>query len=100
MGCVKSKIRTSEGIRCAIEDFAQQIRCRVQSARVDMTLQEFKEQIRCRVVSIPRMMVEVGIICTAEEAYYLNVSPQEVQWITEDEVIVYRVRSNVDWVIN
>jgi hypothetical protein len=40
-----------------------------------------------------------GIVCGASDVRYLHVSPQEVQWITSDEAIIYMVESNTDWTI-
>lgn len=42
----------------------------------------------------------VSIICSVSEAvYYLNVTPEEVQWITDDAGVFYDVESNVEWII-
>lgn len=40
-----------------------------------------------------------GIVCTISDAYYLRVSPSEVQWITPEIGVIYQVISNTDWVI-
>lgn len=43
--------------------------------------------------------VKCGIVCSLADVIYVRVSPQEIQWITEDEVIVYNVESNTNWII-
>ena len=43
--------------------------------------------------------VSCGIFCSVSEVRYLQVSPNEVQWITPDEAIVYMVESNTNWTI-
>lgn len=40
-----------------------------------------------------------GIVCDVSNIHYLHVSPQEVQWITPDEAIIYMVESNINWTI-
>ena len=42
----------------------------------------------------------VSIICTLSEfVAFLNVSPEEVQWITDDIGVFYEVESNVEWIV-
>jgi hypothetical protein len=48
---------------------------------------------------IKGISVKCGIVCSLADVLYVRVSPQEVQWITEDEVIVYNVESNTNWII-
>lgn len=48
---------------------------------------------------ITGISVKCGIVCSLADVLYVRVSPQEVQWITEDEVIVYNVESNTNWII-
>lgn len=43
--------------------------------------------------------VKCGLVCSLADVLFVRVSPQEVQWITEDEVIVYNVESNTNWII-
>lgn len=45
------------------------------------------------------LKIECGIVCSVSDLPYLRVSPQEVQWITPDEGIIYNVESDTDWVI-
>lgn len=58
------------------------------------------EEITARVVDLTqRLSVKCGIVCSLADVQYLEVSPQEVQWITPDELIMYTVTSNVEWEI-
>ena len=42
----------------------------------------------------------VSIICSLSDfRAFLNVSPEEVQWITDEIGIFYDVESNVEWVV-
>ena len=48
------------------------------------------------------LKVRCSIVCSlAEMVEYLKVSPEEVQWITDEVGVFFDVRSNVEWkVIN
>ena len=42
-----------------------------------------------------------GIVCRPEPTgWYIEVNPEEVQWITDDIGVTYEVRSNVEWTID
>lgn len=44
--------------------------------------------------------LKCSIVCTLEEVMpYLEVSPQEIQWITDDAGVFFDVESNVEWII-
>lgn len=44
--------------------------------------------------------LQVLQVCTITNTYYLIVTPEELQWITEDEVALYDVMSNINWNIS
>lgn len=47
------------------------------------------------------LVVKCSIVCSLSEfTKWLNVSPSEVQWITDEIGVFYDVRSNVEWIIN
>ena len=47
-----------------------------------------------------RLKATVSIICSlAEFVAFLKVSPDEVQWITDDMGVFYEVESNVEWIV-
>lgn len=44
--------------------------------------------------------VRCSIVCTLSEVVgYINVTPKDIQWITDDMGVFYDVESNVDWII-
>ena len=45
------------------------------------------------------LTVSYGIVCSIKTENYLQVSPEDVQWITEDSDIIYIVKSNTNWKI-
>lgn len=47
------------------------------------------------------LRVSCGIVCDVNDTggKYLDVSPDDIQWITEDIGVVYTVYSNTDWEI-
>lgn len=38
-----------------------------------------------------------SLVCEVHGQFFLKVSPQEVQWITPNEIITYIVKSNTEW---
>lgn len=46
-----------------------------------------------------KIEVNYYFICTVGTKKYLKVTPSEPLWITMDEMGVYTVRSNTDWII-
>lgn len=56
-----------------------------------------KLRLSTKLVVNKQLNISCSIVCTAKEFTYLNVSPQEVQWITPDMCIVYNVKSNTTW---
>lgn len=46
-----------------------------------------------------RLRARCSVICSLSDVYYLNVSPDEIQWITDDVGVVFEVESNVEWII-
>lgn len=46
------------------------------------------------------LAVKTSIVCTLSEVVeFLNVTPEEIQWITDDMGVFFDVESNVDWII-
>ena len=42
----------------------------------------------------------IQIVCTlADVGKYLDVTPADIQWITDDKGVVFDVKSNVEWII-
>lgn len=45
------------------------------------------------------LKVVCSLICSLNVKRYIEVSPEEIQWLTEDTDITYIVKSNIDWEI-
>ena len=45
------------------------------------------------------LRVACSLICSLNVKGYIEVSPKEIQWLTEDSDITYIVKSNTDWEI-
>lgn len=45
------------------------------------------------------MRVACGLVCDVGGLKHLNVSPEDVQWITPDEGVLYSVESNTNWIV-
>lgn len=43
--------------------------------------------------------IKCGVVCSLTDVMFINIFPQEVQWITTDDVVIYSVESNTDWII-
>lgn len=41
--------------------------------------------------------IRIELVGDASGAYYLRVTPEEIQWVTEWETAVYGIESNTDW---
>lgn len=46
-----------------------------------------------------QLKVTCGVVCSASAVRYLFVSPEEIQWLTDYNTIVYNVDSNTKWKI-
>lgn len=67
---------------------------------VEMTASLYGEYISPIISEIGQHLnVSCGIICSISDIFYLEVSPEDVVWITPDEGIIYNVHSNVNWFI-
>lgn len=46
------------------------------------------------------MTARCSVVCSLIEVVeYLNVTPDEIQWITDDIGVFFDVESNVDWIV-
>ena len=53
-----------------------------------------------KVKAVPNLKVRTSIVCSIGNKRYLNVSPDEIQWITPDCGVIYTVESNTKWIIS
>ena len=45
------------------------------------------------------LVVSCGIVCDIGDLNILKVSPEEVQWITPTQGVIYTVESNTNWTV-
>lgn len=64
-------------------------------------LNKINEDLKLNISDIyqKHLTVSYGIVCSIKTENYLQVSPKDVQWITEDSDIIYIVKSNMNWEI-
>ena len=64
-------------------------------------LNKINEDLKLNISDIyqKHLTVSYGIVCSIKTENYLQVSPEDVQWITEDSDIIYIVKSNTNWKI-
>lgn len=43
--------------------------------------------------------VTVALICSVAQGKYLRVTPEETQWVTIDNPVMYNVLTNLDWTL-
>lgn len=66
-----------------------------------IVLDKINEDLKLNISDIyqKHLTVSYGIVCSIKTENYLQVSPEDVQWITEDSDIIYIVKSNTNWKI-
>lgn len=64
-------------------------------------LNKINEDLKLNISDIyqKHLTVSYGIVCSIKTENYLQVSPEDVQWITEDSDIIYIIKSNTNWEI-
>lgn len=63
-------------------------------------IERIGEQLKAIVDNMTKpIMASVSVVCSLSDFYYMNVSPNEVQWITDDTGVFFDVESNVQWTI-
>lgn len=80
--------------------------------RLSISVKEFGEKLYAGVLEISKRLlaetanlseglkVRCSIICSlADVGSYLEVSPADIQWITDDMGVYFDVESNVEWII-
>ena len=94
MGCLNVNIsELSLRILPAISRIGDGIKASVQSITepIEMLLSDAVEK---------HLHVRCSIVCSLSEITdYLNVTPNDIQWITDDIGVFFDVESNVDWII-
>ena len=49
--------------------------------------------------STPHLNLACDVVCSLENTVWLRVTPEEVQWITDDIGVFYDVESNTSWTV-
>ena len=49
--------------------------------------------------STPHFNLTCSVVCSLENTVWLRVTPEEVQWITDDIGVFYDVESNTSWTV-
>lgn len=104
MSCFELNIsRIGDGIDVASSRIGEGIVAEV--GRAGKELQTEVREIGGRLVAkaasiLEGITVRCSIVCTLEEVgHYLDVTPADIQWITDDMGVFYDVESNVEWKI-
>ena len=45
------------------------------------------------------LKLRCSLVCSVSDLFYMNVTPAEVQWITDDMGVYFDVESNVEWIV-
>lgn len=65
------------------------------------TITKLEESLYVVITNISKdLKVRTSIVCSIGNRQYLNVSPDEIQWITPDCGVIYTVESNTKWIIS
>lgn len=48
---------------------------------------------------ISRINVTSTLVCTFADLHYVDVLPEEVQWISETDIAIYVVSSDTKWIV-
>lgn len=92
MGCLNVRVTAlHEQLGCIVTRIGEGIK--VLANRVGEPLKVLSTDIA------EHLAVRCNIVCTLGDLHYINVSPEEVQWITDDIGIVYTVESDTNWII-
>lgn len=95
MSCISPHIQDTVGscLSATISRIGDGIRVSVQSITepIGVLLSDAVEK---------HLRVRCSIVCSLSEITdYLNVTPKDIQWITDDMGVFFDVESNVDWII-
>lgn len=95
--------RLGEGIKANINKLGQELKASIKNIgeSIFINVSELSERIHATVLNTSSgLKVKCSIICALEDVgHYLEVTPADVQWITDDMGIFYDVESNVEWII-
>ena len=65
-----------------------------------VSTEKIKAQLQGITTSITdSIAINISVVCSLNDFYYMDVSPGDVQWITDDTGVFYDVESNVNWIV-
>lgn len=92
MGCLNVKVTNLHNpIECGINRIGKGIKALL--TRVGEPMNAIATDIA------EHLNVRCSIVCSVSDLRYINVSPTEIQWITNDTGVFFDVESNVEWII-
>lgn len=103
MGCINVKIihnyKPITATAARIGDSITTLINKVEN-EIHVDIERIGEQLKAIVDNMTKpIMASVSVVCSLSDFYYMNVSPNEVQWITDDTGVFFDVESNVQWII-
>lgn len=103
MSCIKVNIECkNENLLVAATSIGEKLKALVTAAPSIMPIVTAQDGICCKVTNAVKEFLNVrcSIVCSlAEIQDYLEVTPEEIQWITDDMGVFYDVQSNVEWIV-
>lgn len=103
MSCIKVNIECkNENLLVAATSLGEKLKALVTATHSIIPIVTAPESISCKVTNAVKdfLNVRCSIVCSlAEIADYLEVTPEEIQWITDDMGVFYDVQSNVEWIV-
>lgn len=106
MACIEVKvnpIKSKLGDNLSISRLGEGIKANIKNVgeNIVVNILELSNRLHARVLNTSSgLNVKCSIICTLTEVgHYLEVTPADVQWITDDMGVFYDVESNVEWII-
>lgn len=84
--------RIGDGLKASVKDIGE---------RIIAGVRELSSRLNANVENLSTgLSVTCSVVCSiADVGHYLEVTPTEIQWITDDMGVYYDVESNVEWII-
>lgn len=103
-GCLCASVnRVGDGMKVRITNAVVPLFVQVSDAgtHLDMTVRKATKDVKVSLYdAATHLNVKCSVVCSlAEIGDYLEVTPADIQWITDDVGVFFEVESNVDWII-
>ena len=103
MSCLKVNVtHRDEPIRACVERIEDKITALIKAVETNfkVIVDRTGEQLKVITERIhDPLSVNVSVVCNLSDFYYMEVSPAEIQWITDDMGVFFDVESNVNWIV-